>query len=82
MRALISELSLNNPSTPYDIWILVEVHGRHSSVFTSERDRLNVLRSSVPREFWGMVEFWTRALYPGLPGKFLNHMFAQRWVTG
>ncbi|PWN42606.1 hypothetical protein IE81DRAFT_330129 [Ceraceosorus guamensis] len=81
MRALIGELSLNNPNTPYDIRILVEVHGRHLSVFTSEWDRLNVLRSSVPREFWGMVELWTEdemcALYPGLPGKFLNHMIAQ-----
>ncbi|PWN94808.1 hypothetical protein FA09DRAFT_332710 [Tilletiopsis washingtonensis] len=81
MRALIAELSLNNPHTPYDIRILVEVHGRHLSVFTSEWDRLNVLRSSVPREFWGMVELWTEdemcALYPGLPGKFLNHMIAQ-----
>lgn len=81
MRALISELSLNNPHTPYDIRILVEVHGRHLSVFTSEWDRLNVLRSSVPREFWGLVELWTEdemcALYPGLPGKFLNHMIAQ-----
>ncbi|EPQ27122.1 uncharacterized protein PFL1_05403 [Pseudozyma flocculosa PF-1] len=81
MRALISELSLNNPNTPYDIRILVEVHGRHLAVFTSEWDRLNVLRSSVPREFWGMVELWTEdemcALYPGLPGKFLNHMIAQ-----
>lgn len=82
MRALISELSLNNPNTPYDVRILVEVHGRHLSVFTSEWDRLNVLRSSVPREFWGLVELWTEdemcALYPGLPGKFLNHMIAQR----
>ncbi|PWN28495.1 hypothetical protein BDZ90DRAFT_149698 [Jaminaea rosea] len=81
MRALIAELSLNNPNTPYDIRILVEVHGRHLAVFTSEWDRLNVLRSSVPREFWGMVELWTEdemcALYPGLPGKFLNHMIAQ-----
>lgn len=81
MRALISELSLNNPNTPYDIRILVEVHGRHLAVFTSEWDRLNVLRSSVPREFWGLVELWTEdemcALYPGLPGKFLNHMIAQ-----
>lgn len=81
LRALISELSLNNPYTPYDIRILVEVHGRHLSVFTSEWDRLNVLRSSVPREFWGLVELWTEdemcALYPGLPGKFLNHMIAQ-----
>lgn len=81
MRALISELSLNNPNSPYDIRILVEVHGRHLAVFTSEWDRLNVLRSSVPREFWGMVELWTEdemcALYPGLPGKFLNHMIAQ-----
>ncbi|PWN50096.1 hypothetical protein IE53DRAFT_316435 [Violaceomyces palustris] len=81
MRALISELSLNNPNTPYDIRILVEVHGRHLAVFTSEWDRLNVLRTSVPREFWGMVELWTEdemcALYPGLPGKFLNHMIAQ-----
>lgn len=82
MRALIAELSLNNPNTPYDIRILVEVHGRHLAVFTSEWDRLNVLRSSVPREFWGMVELWTEdemcALYPGLPGKFLNNMIAQR----
>lgn len=81
LRALISELSLNNPATPYDIRILVEVHGRHLSVFTSEWDRLNVLRSSVPREFWGLVELWTEdemcALYPGLPGKFLNRMIAQ-----
>lgn len=81
MRALIAELSLNNPNTPYDIRILVEVHGRHLAVFTSEWDRLNVLRSSVPREFWGMVELWTEdemcALYPGLPGKFLNSMMAQ-----
>ncbi|KAN0063781.1 hypothetical protein ACQY0O_003831 [Thecaphora frezii] len=81
MRALISELSLNNPNTPYDIRILVEVKRRHLAVFTSEWDRLNVLRSSVPREFWGMVELWTEdemcALYPGLPGKFLNRMFAQ-----
>lgn len=81
MRALIAELSLNNPNTPYDIRILVEVHGGHLAVFTSEWDRLNVLRSSVPREFWGMVELWTEgemcALYPGLPGKFLNRMIAQ-----
>jgi hypothetical protein len=81
MRALIAELSLNNEATPWDIRILVEVHGRHLSVFTSEWDRLNVLRSSVPREFWGMVELWTEdemcALYPGLPGKFLNRMIAQ-----
>ncbi|PWZ03539.1 hypothetical protein BCV70DRAFT_154004 [Testicularia cyperi] len=81
MRALISELSLNNPNMPYDIRILVEVHGRHLAVFTSEWDRLNVLRSSVPREFWGLVELWTEdemcALYPGLPGKFLNNMIAQ-----
>ncbi|PWN21325.1 hypothetical protein BCV69DRAFT_166983 [Microstroma glucosiphilum] len=81
MRALIAELSLNNPNTPYDIRILVEVHGKHLAVFTSEWDRLNVLRSSVPREFWGMVELWTEdemcALYPGLPGKFLNNMIAQ-----
>lgn len=84
MRALIAELSLNNPNTPYDIRILVEVHGKHLAVFTSEWDRLNVLRSSVPREFWGMVELWTEdemcALYPGLPGKFLNNMIAQRSV--
>ncbi len=82
LRALITELSLNNPNTPYDIRILVEVKGQHLSVFTSEWDRLNVLRSSVPREFWGMVELWTEAelcaLYPGLPGKFLNRMIAQR----
>ncbi|UZJ55876.1 hypothetical protein CBS101457_005196 [Exobasidium rhododendri] len=81
LRALITELSLNNPATPYDVRILVEVHGRHLSVFTSEWDRLNVLRSSVPREFWGLVELWTEdemcALYPGLPGKFLNRMIAQ-----
>lgn len=81
MRALISELSLNNPNTPYDVRILVEVKSRHLAVFTSEWDRLNVLRSSVPREFWGLVELWTEdemcALYPGLPGKFLNKMFAQ-----
>lgn len=81
LRALISELSLNNPATPYDVRILVEVHGRHLSVFTSEWDRLNVLQSSVPREFWGLVELWTEdemcALYPGLPGKFLNKMIAQ-----
>ncbi|KAK0549951.1 hypothetical protein OC846_003867 [Tilletia horrida] len=81
MRALISELSLNNPNTPYDIRILVEVKGRHLAVFTSEWDRLKVLRSSVPREFWGLVELWTEdemcALYPGLAGKFLNEMFPQ-----
>lgn len=81
MRALIAELSLNNPNTPYDIRILVEVHGKHLAVFTSEWDRLNVLRSSVPREFWGMVELWTEeemcALYPGLPGRFINKMIAQ-----
>ncbi|KAK0537291.1 hypothetical protein OC834_000863 [Tilletia horrida] len=81
LRALISELSLNNPNTPYDIRILVEVKGRHLAVFTSEWDRLKVLRSSVPREFWGLVELWTEdemcALYPGLTGKFLNDMFPQ-----
>ncbi|KAE8219093.1 hypothetical protein CF319_g7146 [Tilletia indica] len=81
LRALISELSLNNPNTPYDIRILVEVKGKHLAVFTSEWDRLKVLRSSVPREFWGLVELWTEeemcALYPGLGGKFLNHMFPQ-----
>ncbi|CAD6890361.1 unnamed protein product [Tilletia laevis] len=81
LRAIISELSLNNPNTPYDIRILVEVKGKHLAVFTSEWDRLKVLRSSVPREFWGLVELWTQdemcALYPGLEGKFLNGMFPQ-----
>lgn len=81
LRAMITELGLNNPLTPYDVRILVEVKGPHLAPFTSEWDRLQVLRSSVPREFWGLVELWTEtelcALYPGLPGKFKNHMIAQ-----
>ena len=81
LRALISELSLNNPNTPYDIRILVEVKDPNLSVFTSEWDRYKVLVSSVPREFWGLVEFWSEkqleVLYAGLPGKFINNMIAQ-----
>lgn len=81
LRALISELSLNNPNTPYDIRILVEVKNRDLSVFTSEWDRYRVLVSSVPREFWGLVDFWTEkeleVLYAGLPGRFINNMIAQ-----
>lgn len=81
LRALISELSLNNPNTPYDIRILVEVKNPTLSIFTSEWDRYRVLVSSVPREFWGLVEFWTEkeleVLYAGLPGKFINNMIAQ-----
>lgn len=81
LRALISELSLNNPNTPYDIRILVEVKNPTLSVFTSEWDRYRVLVSSVPREFWGLVEFWTEkeleVLYAGLPGRFINNMIAQ-----
>ncbi|WFC98306.1 hypothetical protein MYAM1_001032 [Malassezia yamatoensis] len=81
LRALISELSLNNPNTPYDIRILVEVKNRDLSVFTSEWDRYRVLVSSVPREFWGIVDFWTEkeleVLYAGLPGRFINNMIAQ-----
>ncbi|WFD31504.1 hypothetical protein MSPP1_002541 [Malassezia sp. CBS 17886] len=81
LRALISELSLNNPNTPYDIRILVEVKDPNLSVFTSEWDRYRVLVTSVPREFWGLVEFWNEkeleVLYAGLPGKFINNMIAQ-----
>ncbi|WFD23552.1 hypothetical protein MEQU1_002245 [Malassezia equina] len=81
LRAMISELSLNNPNTPYDVRILVEVKDRALSVFTSEWDRYRVLVSSVPREFWGLVEFWSEkqleVLYAGLPGRFINNMIAQ-----
>lgn len=81
LRAMISELSLNNPRTPYDVRILVEVKDRALSVFTSEWDRYRVLVSSVPREFWGLVEFWSEkqleVLYAGLPGRFINNMIAQ-----
>ncbi|WFD27571.1 hypothetical protein MNAN1_002570 [Malassezia nana] len=81
LRAMISELSLNNPGTPYDVRILVEVKDRSLSVFTSEWDRYRVLVKSVPREFWGLVEFWSEkqleVLYAGLPGRFINNMIAQ-----
>lgn len=81
LRAMISELSLNNPQTPYDVRILVEVKDPNLSVFTSEWDRYRVLASSVPREFWGLVELWSEkqleVLYAGLPGKFINNMIAQ-----
>ena len=81
LRAMISELSLNNPNTPYDVRILVEVKDPNLSVFTSEWDRYRVLVTSVPREFWGLVEFWSEkqleVLYAGLPGKFINNMIAQ-----
>ncbi|WFD36176.1 hypothetical protein MCUN1_003053 [Malassezia cuniculi] len=81
VRALISELSLNNPGTPWDIRILVEVKDHSLSVFTSEWDRYRVLMTSVPREFWGLVDLWSEreleVLYAGLPGKFINNMIAQ-----
>lgn len=74
MRALVSELSLNNRNTPYDVRILLEV-------FKSKGTRLEVLQSSIPREFWGLVELWNeeemRAVYSDLPGKLLNHQTAQ-----
>ena len=81
LRAMISELSLNNPNTPYDVRILVEVKDPNLSVFTSEWDRYRVLASSVPREFWGLVDLWSeqqlQVLYAGMPGKFINNMIAQ-----
>lgn len=81
VRAMISELSLNNPSTPWDVRILVEVKDHSLSVFTSEWDRYRVLMTSVPREFWGLVDLWSEremeVLYAGLPGRFINNMIAQ-----
>ncbi|PKI85097.1 hypothetical protein MVES1_001435 [Malassezia vespertilionis] len=80
LRAMISELTLNNPNTPYDVRILVEVKDHSLSVFSSEWDRYRVLIESVPREFWGLVDFWSEkeleVLYAGLPGKFINNMVA------
>ena len=81
LRALICELSLNNPGMPWDIRILVEVKDPSLSVFTSEWDRYRVLMTSVPREFWGLVDLWSEqemvVLYAGLPGRFINNMIAQ-----
>lgn len=81
VRALITELGLNNPNTPYDVRILVEVRNSTLAPFTSEWDRLHVLRTSVPHEFWGLVEMWTEtalcALYPGLWGEFKSGLIAQ-----
>ena len=59
----------------------MEVKDHSLSVFTSEWDRYRVLVSSVPREFWGLVDLWNepqmQVLYAGLPGKFINNMIAQ-----
>lgn len=79
MRALISELALRpKEDRRYDVHILLEVHNRDVSISMSHRQRRAILRKSVPREFWGITSLWNEGqmgvLYPGLPGKLLNHM--------
>jgi hypothetical protein len=81
VRALLTELSLHNREH-FDVRILLEVHGRNASVFSSRKHRHQVLSRSVPREFWELTEMWTEdsllMLYPYLPGVFRNRMSAQR----
>ena len=81
VRAIITELSLNNED-PMDVRILLEVHDARLAIASSEHHRIQVLSHSVPREFWELTEFWNesqmQSLYPGLSGKFLNRMIAQR----
>lgn len=81
VRALIVELALSiKPKERYEVHILLDVHTRNSSFAISQKQRLAILQSSIPKEFWSLTTLWSEEqmawLYPGLPGKFLNHQLA------
>lgn len=69
-----------------DVRILLEAKNATAAVFTSEAQRLDMLRREVPIEFWPLVEFWSeiemKAIYPGLSGAFLDKLDAQSSYRG
>jgi hypothetical protein len=81
VRALITELSLNN-AKPFDVRILLEVYQTDLAIFSIRKHKVRVLSHSIPREFWNLTELWNEEsmtlLYPHLPGKFLNRMSAEK----
>ena len=70
MRSVITELSLGSGGE-YEVFLLVEVKDVTLPIFDNRTVYDQVLRDSVPREFWNMTVLWNTALwgqwYPKLP---------------
>jgi hypothetical protein len=68
-RALVVEMVLSRPQKGWDVRILVETK-QTSHAFASHEAKEKILTPMLPREFWGLVEFWSESfielMLPGL----------------
>jgi hypothetical protein len=66
---MLSEMIINRPSDGWDIRLLVEVKETKGALVSKELQE-QVLMPMIPREFWGLVEFWSESLetvvFPGI----------------
>lgn len=71
LRSLLKEVVVMHPEDGYSVVILVEVKATKGA-FMLKSLQEQILMPLMPREFWGLVEFWSeesaRLILPGVTG--------------